>query len=91
MIIHPDAYTRTCQACGRAYDASDFDDPSRNQVWMQATCPCCFHGPHWMPQMKGRAEPPVFSSLPPPWAPHTAAQKAQAHWNLKPMRTHVVV
>jgi hypothetical protein len=38
----PDAYTRTCQACGRAYDSSDYDDPEGAPVWMQDNCPDCY-------------------------------------------------
>jgi hypothetical protein len=81
----PDAHTRTCIACGHAYQADDYDDPSSGgPLWEQATGPCCFHGPARAPKQVSQVAP-AFRSIP-PWVPHTATQKTEARWNLKALR-----
>jgi len=85
-----DAYTRTCQACANAYQSDDYEDPTQAGPWSQDIGPCCFHGPSFaITQAVHTAKP--FQSIP-PWAPHTATQKAEARWNLKMLRTqdHII-
>jgi hypothetical protein len=84
-IPSPDACTRSCQVCGCAYDASDFDDPGGNLAWTPPIGPCCFHGPSFGINQADHVAPPFQSIL--PWAQHTATQKAEARWNLKTLRT----
>lgn len=83
-ITSPDAYTQTCATCGLAYQADDYDDPSGAPVWEQGPGPCCFHGPTLAPKQESYVAQ-AFQSIP-PWAPHTATQKAEARWNLMALR-----